>query len=352
MVQRRLLRDTYRGDLPRRRSSSRISLRTLLAGLATLAIALNPPTVFSQQRAIPRIGVVWGGSDTTSKASADAFFAGLRDHGYEPGRNVIVDTRFADGQPSRYARLIEELLALRPDLLGGMSTGIAVEMKKRTSTIPIVTGTTSDPVASGLARSLSRPGGNVTGMAVQLHELSAKHLEVMLELLPGARRFGVLSDLRNEKAITERYEAIAVSTARSKGLIVNLYRTSNREDVEKLFRKLKPGEIDALLINPSPRLNAMRREIIEATVRLHVPSVGFTDVYAEDGGLVSYGPDFEDAVRRSAYFVHRILQGAKPAELPIEQPTRFQLVVNAKTAATLGIRIPRSILLRANRVIE
>lgn len=352
MAQLRFHLSTYRRDLPQQRRGFRMFLRRVAQALVTLAIVLSAPSVLAQERGTPRIGIVWGGTTTSSARFADAFVAGLRDHGYIPGRNIILDSRFADGVPARYPELIDEVLMLKPDLLFGAATGVAIAMKNRTSTIPIVTGTTSDPVASGLAQSLARPGGNVTGMAVRIHELSAKQIELMLEMFPSARRFGVLSDLRNEKAITKNYESIATRAVKSKGLSIALYRTSDQGDLETLFGKLKPGELDALLINPSPRLNSQRRRIIEVTMRLRLPSIGFTDVYAEDGGLISYGPDFEDLVRRSAYFVHRILRGAKPGELPIEQPTRYELVINAKAAAALGITIPRSILLRADRVIE
>jgi len=225
-------------------------------------------------------------------------------------------------------------------------------MKSRTTTIPIVTGATGDPVASGLAQSLARPGGNVTGMSVQLDELGVKHIEMMAEVLPRMRRVALLMDMSVVKPNRERYERLANTAAAAKGLSLQVHRIDSLEEIREAFGLLETQRADALLIAPSPRLNNFRREISQSAANIRLPSIGFGDEYAQDGGLMSYGPSLVESLRRTAYFVDRILKGAKPSDLPIEQPTKFLLVINRKTANALGIKIPNAILARADRVIE
>lgn len=321
--------------------------------LLALGAAHAPLAALAQQSGkVWRVGAVWAGSRTGPNPTEQAFLDGMREHGYELGRNLILDSRHSEGNVARYAPLVEELIALKPDVLLGTSTGVAIEMKRRTATIPIVTGTTSDPVGSGLAQSLARPGGNVTGMAVQIHELSAKHVELMAEALPRVRRVAVLTHLAGEKHLWERYEQIAQESAAKKGAMVEPHRVKNSEEVQQAFRALEKRPADALLVTPSPPINSLRRQVVEAAAKLRLPSIGFEDSWAADGGLMSYGPNFLAAHRRTAYFVDRIFKGAKPAELPIEQPTVFTFVVNAKVAKAFGLKIPAPILLRADKVIE
>jgi putative ABC transport system substrate-binding protein len=225
-------------------------------------------------------------------------------------------------------------------------------MKAKTTTIPIVLGYVGDPVGDGLVQSLARPGGNVTGNSLQLFELGAKQIELMTEALPRLRRVAVLTDLSQKKAARERYEQVASEGAAAKGLSLEVHRVDGAEAVRQAFRKLEAQRADALLINPSPPLNVLRPEICKRAANIRLPTVGFSDEWARDGALLSFGPSWVEAYRRAAYFVDRILKGAKPADLPIEQPTKFSLVVNARIAKTLGIKIPQSTLLRADRVIE
>ena len=328
----------------------RRSILTLLYALGTTAV----PAIVGAQPAkkLWRIGAVWAGTEATSKPFAGALLEGMRDRGYEIGRDLIVDMRYADGNPSRYGELVENVIALRPDILMGASTGIAVEMKRRTATIPIVTATTSDPVISGLVQSLARPGGNVTGMSTQIHELGAKHVELMLELQPRIRSVAILSDLANEGPLNDRYEQTATAVVATHGMSVDLHRIDDHDNLQAFFRKLPAQRVDALLINPSPRLNRLRREIARHAEELRLPSISFTGDYPRDGGLMSYGPSFIEASRRAAYFIDRILNGVKPGELPVERPTVFLLTINLKTARALGLSVPATLLDRANEVIE
>ena len=192
----------------------------------------------------------------------------------------------------------------------------------------------------------------MTGVSLQLHELSAKHIEIMAELLPRLRNATLLIDLAQPKPLSEQYERIARAAAAAKGVSQEVLRVGSPEEVNGAFAQSEAKKVDALLLNPSPRFNTFRGDIIKSAAKARLPTVGWEDSYPLDGGLVSYGPSFLEAYRRVAYFVDRIFKGAKPQDLPIEQPTKFDLVINARTAKTLGIVIPRSILVRADRVIE
>ena len=299
-----------------------------------------------------RVGSVSVGTRAGNSRYGEAFLVGMKEHGYPAGRDLIVDWRYAEGNPARYPALVDEVLALKPDALLGTSASIALAMKGKTSAVPIVMCTVSDAVGSGLAQSLARPGGNVTGISLQLHELSAKHIEIMAELLPRLRHAALLIDLAQPKPLSEQYERVARTAATTKDVSLEVLRVGSPEEVNGAFALLRAKKVDALLLNPSPRFNTLRGEIIKSAAKARLPTVGWEESYPLDGGLVSYGPSFPEAYRRVAYFVDRIFKGAKPQDLPIEQPTKFSLVINARTAKALGIKIPGSVLVRAERVIE
>ena len=248
-----------------RRQTLQVLLGLALGGAALTAVCQQRPRTW-------RIGGGWGG---TGGAQEPSFLAGLKDHGYEVGRNIVVDTRYAKGDPARYAALVDEVMALRPDILMGTNTQIALEMKRRTRSIPIVLGTPGDAVGSGLVQSLARPGGNITGMSIQIHELSAKHLQLVSEVLPHMRRVAVLSDQTNEKSITEQYERIARKTADAMGLSLSVHRVEGGQDVDHVLREVQSRQPDALLINPSPRFYVLRKEIIRGAAAMRLPVIGF-----------------------------------------------------------------------------
>jgi len=327
--------------------------RETIVALLAVGAGGAPLASFAQQpKRRWRVGTVGGGDEIAAKRLHDSFLAGMAEHGYQLGQNLTLEVRYAGGAPTRYLALAEELIALKPDALLGSNAGVAIAMKNRTATIPIVMCTVSDAVGTGLAQSLARPGGNVTGLSLQLHELGAKHIEVMAELLPQARTVALLTDATQPWSLSEAYERLAMAAAAPKKITVNVYRVGRPDELRRTFRFLELDKADALLLNPSPRFNAMRNEIIQGASTVRVPSIGWEEVLAQSGGLASYGPSFLQAYRRVAYFVDRIFKGAKPADLPIEQPTKFELVINLKTAKALGVKIPQSTLLRADRVIE
>jgi putative tryptophan/tyrosine transport system substrate-binding protein len=329
-----------------------VNRRDALFAIAALGAVGWPSALVAQKSGKAwRVGIVWAGA-STGTASEQTFIASMKERGYEVGNNLIVDSRYAEGDPARFAALVEEVIGLKPDALLGTSTGVALEMKARTATIPIVTGTTGDPVGSGLVKSLARPGGNVTGIALLIHELGAKHLEMVADILPRARQVAVLTDLASEKSIREKYERLVGEAAKAKGLSMIPHRINSPEEVRKALQTLATRRADALLINPTPRLNVMRREICESAERIRLPVVGFSDEWAMDGALLSYGPSFVEAYRLAARYVDRIFKGDKPADLPVQQPTTFSLMVNARAAKLLGIALPPSILVRADRVID
>ena len=320
--------------------------------LFAIGTASVPFGSIAEQKKMSRVGVFWSRSGGNVRASEEAFLAGMKEHGYEIGRNLIVDVRYAEAGPAGYAALADELIALKPDVLLVSSTGNAIVAKSRTTSVPIVLGSVGDPVGVGLVRSLARPGGNVTGNSLQLFELGAKQLELMTEALPRVRRVAVLTNVLQVKSARDRYEQIAGKAAAAKGLSLAVHRIEGVGAIRQVFQDLEAQQTDALLINPSPALNTLRQEICRNAAKIRLPTVGFSDEWARDGALMSFGPSWAEAYRRAAYFVDRILRGTKPADLPLEQPTKFDLVINARTAKALGVKIPGSILLRADRVIE
>jgi putative ABC transport system substrate-binding protein len=330
--------------------------RDVVVALAALGAAGLPSGACAQARNKHderwRVGAVSTGTRSIAKPYESAFLAGMNEYGYAVGRNLTVDWRFAEGNPSRFPALIDELLALKPDVLLGSNAGVAIAMRGRTTRIPIVLCTVSDAVGTGLAQSLARPGGNVTGLSMQLHELGAKHIELMAELLPRMRHLALLTDVSQPKALSEPFERIARGAAAARGFSLLVHRVNNLEEIRLAFRAMETQRADALLLDPSPRFNTLRREIAQGAQAIRLPSIAWAEEYVQDGGLLSYGPSFMEAYRRVAYFVDRVFKGAKPSDLPIEQPTKFSLVLNARAARALGITFPRAILVRAERLIE
>jgi len=327
--------------------------RDTLVMIGALSAAGWLPASFAQGSGkVWRVGAISAGSDVDATPLLDAFVAAMGEHGYRSGQNLILDVRYARGDPARYLPFAQELIALKPDVLLGTGAGVALAMKGRTATIPIVMCTVSDAVGTGLAQSLSRPGGNVTGLSMQLHELGAKHVEIMRELLPQTRSVALFTDATQPWALSESYERLAKTAAAAKKIAVNVHRVGGTDELRRIFRFLEVEKAEALLLNPSPRFYTLRAEIIQGASALRLPSFDWAEDLVQSGGLASYGPSFIQAYRRVAYFVDRIFKGAKPADLPIEQPTKFSLTLNRRTAAALGVKIPQSILLRADRVIE
>ena len=312
----------------------------------TLSLLAAPLAATAQQPAkVPRIGLIRPGSPPDP--NAEAFLQGLRDLGYVEGRTIAIEYRWAQGSPERIPDLTAELVRLKVDVI--VTSGqFALAAKQATSTIPIVMSVSADPVGSGLVASLARPGGNITGLTVMSPELSEKRMELLKEALPKLSRVAVLRDPGQPPTTLRRTEA----AARALGLRLQTLEVRDINDLEPALAAAKKGRAGALNILDSSFFAAHRARIVEAVARTRLPAMYYQREFVDLGGLMSYAPHFPDLFRRAATYVDKILKGAKPADLPVEQPTRFELIVNLKTAKALGLTIPPSILIRADQVIQ
>jgi len=318
---------------------------TLLGGAA----AAWPLAARAQRGTQPRAGLLWVASEGVVKSYEESMRAGFHDVGYIEGRNFILDVRYANGDVARLPALIDDLIALKPDVLLG-NNQVAALMKAKTATIPIVLNWSYDRVEIGLVQSLSHPGGNVTGMATMYEDLLTKHVELAGELVPGMSRIGFINDATDPSA--ERFDAIAEKAAHAKNAGLTSMPVRDRESVEAAFAKFGPDHPDVLIVGLSGGLFNLREPIFEGARKFHIPVIYSFEGFVKAGGLVSYAPSYHATFRRSITFVDKIFKGAKPADLPIEQPTKFELIVNLKTARALGLMIPETFLARADEVIE
>jgi putative ABC transport system substrate-binding protein len=299
-----------------------------------------------------RLGFLGAASAADYTVLLQAFRQGLRDLGYEEGKNISIEYRWAEGHNERLPELAAELVRLNPDVVVTHSLpGIRVA-QQATSTIPIVMGTSSDPVRLGLVKSLAKPGGNTTGVSSQLIELSAKRLELLKEAVPNLRQVAVLSNPTNVTAREAVKETEAA--ARKLGLRVRSFEVRKEPtELETELAAILRGRPDALIVIPDPLIvGAHNARIVEFAAKNRLPAMGGQSGFVSAGGLISYGGDFLEGWRLAARYVDRILKGAKPADLPVEQPTKFELVINLKTAKALGLTISQTLLLRADQVIE
>jgi len=310
-----------------------------------------PPRALAQTGRMQRVGLGFQVSKAVAKPVEEAFLAGLHDHGYAIGRNLAIDVRYADGDAGRLPAIADELIALKPDVLAGFES-MAQAMRAKTTTIPIVLTASSNPVGSGLAQSLGRPGGNITGISSQYEDLPPKIIEILREINPRLLRIGLMVDstFSGSKGI----EDSARTAARTVGATLISYRVANREEIEKAFAEMSKARPDALLLSGGGVLSNLFGMIIENCQRLRIPFpwVPGASNEAAAAALFLFGPNWVQGYRDAAKYVDRILRGAKPGDLPIEQPTRFEMVINLKTARALGLKIPQSVMLRADRVIE
>ena len=322
----------------------RAFLRTLAGGLLTAPLAVN-----AQPAKVPRVGLFGLGS-AESSPFFEALRQGLRERGWVEGQNIAFEDRTTVGHYSRLPDVAAELVRLRVDVIVTLGTTPALAARKATGTIPIVTTTGSDPVEMGLATSLARPGGNVTGLTSSGRELIGKRIELLKETLPGLSRIAVLWNPESRTQLGSLRNAEAA--ARSLGLHVQPVEVHRPEDLEKAFSSMAHKRPEALVLAPSNMFRAHRARIVELAARHRLPATFSDRGFVEAGGLMSYGPDDEAIFRQLANYVDRILKGAKPGDLPIEQPTKFELVINMKTAKALGLTIPPSLLARADEVIQ
>ena len=320
------------------------------------AAAAWPLSVNAQPSAkIPRIGLMVTGSlqSPEARVQLDAFRQGLRQLGFTEGRNIAIEYRGADGRIERFPNLAAELVRLEVDLIFAANTRAALAARQATSTIPIVSAVMGDPVEDGLVASLAQPGGNVTGLTFLAPELTAKRMQLLKDALPNVSRVAALwhPGAYGERTMDDMLKATEAA-ARTLGVHLQLIEVRAAEELGRAFSTMMKERAEALFLFPSPMLFLARRRIVELAATHRLPSVSQAREFVEVGGLIAYGANINDLFRRSAVYVDKILKGAKPADLPIEQPTRFELVVNLKTAKTLGIDLPLGLMIRADEMIE
>jgi putative ABC transport system substrate-binding protein len=314
---------------------------------AGAAVAAWPLTGHAQQAKVYRLGIL---TNTRGSGPSEGLLRGLRDLGYREGQNLIIEWRYSEGEGERWPALAGELVGLKVDAIVVHTTPAALAAKQATSTIPIVITSAIDPVGTGLAASLARPGGNVTGVGLLIPEISGKALSLLKEAVPALTRVAVLWNAANP-ALAPVWREIE-PTARSAGLVLYSQQVREPQDFTTAFAAITQQRPEGLLVLLDALVSQYLRQVVEFTVREHLPAVSTVRGFAETGGLMSYGPSPRDVYRKAAGYVDRVLKGAKPADLPFEQPTEFELVINLKTAQALDLTLPPLLLTRADEVIE
>ena len=334
------------------RSSYRMmDRRTFLSGISLTALSASLATEAQQQtEKVYRIGYLGNGSASAQAKRVESLRASLRDLGYVEGKNIVMEFRWAEGRLDRLPDLAAELVRLKLDVLVTAGTPGTLAAKQATKTIPIVMVGIGDAVATGVVASLARPGGNVTGSTDSVPELTAKLLELLKEIMPRTRRVAVLvnpDNIQKGGPTSKTMESAAAS------LKVELQKFEARgpNEFESAFSGMTKSRVDAVLVPSDVIFNDNVGAVADLAAKKRLPSAGIK-AFAEAGGLIGYGLNFPDMDRRAAYFVDKILKGAKPGDLPVQQPTKFELVINLKTAKALGLTIPQSLLIRADEVIQ
>jgi putative tryptophan/tyrosine transport system substrate-binding protein len=318
----------------------------LLGGAITAARTLR-----AQQKAMPVIGFLGSASPGPNAPYAAAFRQGLGEIGYVEGQNVAIEYRWAEGQYDRLPALAADLVGRKVDVIvtqGGIPSAQAA--KSATSTIPIVFGGVGDPFGAGLVASFARPGGNLTGFSILSTELTPKRLELLSELVPQARVIALLVNPNN--SLTERVIRDVQEAARAKGVQLPVLKAGSESEIETAFASLVQGQASALVVSPDPFFSGRRNQLVALATHYAVPAVYEFREFAAAGGLISYGTSLMAVYRQVGIYAGRVLNGEKPADLPVQQPTTFELVVNLKAAKALGLTVPPSILSRADEVIE
>ena len=316
---------------------------------SVLAVALADA---QQPKKVPRIGLLSAGRPGPS---VEAFRQGLRDLGYVEGKNITIEDRYAESKFERLSDLASDLVSLKVDVIFAVSTAAALATKNATKTIPIVFTNVADPIGSGLVASLAHPGGNITGLTIVSAELSAKRLELLKEVVPGVTRVAVLwhpgahSERTNRDMLKQTEDA-----ARALRVQLQLLEARNPDELDSAFSAMIRERAGAILVLTSPMFNTMpeRKRIADLAAKSRLPTSHYAREFADAGGLMSYGANLADLSRRAATYVDKILKGTKPADLPVEQPIKFELIINLKAAKQIGLTIPPNVLARADKVIK
>jgi putative tryptophan/tyrosine transport system substrate-binding protein len=316
-----------------------------------LSLLTAPLTSTAQQAAkVPRLGLLIPGSSSAFAPRIEAFRHGLRDLGYVEGRNITIEYRFAEGQDDRLPELVAELIRLQVDIMVTDGEPAILAAQHATTTIPIVMAVSSDPVGIGYVASLARPGGNITGLSFMLTEVSGKRLELLQEAVPKLSHVAVLWNPAVPSSTLGFKET--QTAAHALGLPLQSLEVRGPDEFDQAFAAMTREHADALVVLSNPLFFGHRRQLAELAVKHRLPAIFLFREYVEAGGLMAYGANLNAMYRRAAYYVDRILKGTKPADLPVEQPMKFELVINLKTAQTLGITIPATLLFQADEVIR
>jgi len=326
-----------------------VDRRAFIAG--TLALLAAPLAAEAQQtRKVYRIGALDTTSMASNTANIDAFRQGLRELGYVEGENFMIDYRSAEGRPERFPDLATELVRLNVDVIVTRGTPAALAAKQATRSVPIVMASSGDPVATGIVGSLAHPGGNVTGLSAIATDVQEKQLQLIEEMVPQLARIAFLFNMSNPVLQAQWKEAEAA--ARSMGLQPQLLNVRTAGDLGAAFDTAKRQGTGAMVVGVDALTQANRGQIVRELARRRLPAISREREFVDAGGLMSYGVHYGDLYRRAAAYVVKILKGARPGDLPVEQPTRLELIINLKTAKALGLTIPQSVLARADEVIQ
>ncbi|HET8562869.1 MAG TPA: ABC transporter substrate-binding protein [Candidatus Binatia bacterium] len=320
-----------------------LAILVLLVGCVGMAEAQQPGKV-------PRIGFLAALTPSAISDRLEAFRQGLRDLGYVEGKNIVIEWRYAEGRADRLSELAAELVRLKVDIIVTTSSTVTRAAKEATVTIPIVMANDADPVGSGFVASLARPGGNITGLSTLQTEISGKRLELLKETVPKLSRvavFGTSTAPGHAQSLRETELA-----ARAFGVKLHYLDILDPKDIETAFQGASKGRADAVLLLNSPLLYSQRTQLVDLAVKNRLPAIYAQTEYTEAGGLMYYGANTPDLYRRAATYVDKILKGANPADLPVERPTKFELVINLKAAKQIGVTIPPNVLARADKVIK
>jgi putative ABC transport system substrate-binding protein len=318
--------------------------------LCAMLFALCPSAEAQQPKKVPRIGYLAVSSESSHAPRVAALRQGLREFGYIENQNIVIEFRYAEGNTERLSQLAAELVGIKVDAIVTTGTEGALAGKQATSTIPIVMTTGDNPVAMGIISSLPRPGGNVTGLTTDAGELSGKRLEVLKEAVPNLARVGILWYPRDPGAAANFKETLAAAHALK--IQAQSLEVGSEKEFDTAFNAATEAKLQAITVLSSGPVNTHRMRIIDFATKRRLPSMFTVSTHVEAGGLMFYGANTPDQYRRAAFYLDKILKGAKPADLPVEQPKKFDLVINLKTAKQIGLTIPPNVLARADRVIK
>jgi putative ABC transport system substrate-binding protein len=327
--------------------------RVIELALGAFFLVLSVPVEAQQPGKVHRIGYVSGtGNPSDPGANVEAFRQGLRDLGYFEGKNILIEYRYIEGKSDRVPSFVAELVQLKVDVLVSPTSSAIRAAKQATKTIPIVMVTTLDPVAAGLVDSLARPGGNVTGLTRLTRDLSGKRLELLKEAIPGVSRVGILWSTPDAPGPTTGFQVYEAAGRAVKIPLQSLEVRGPNPDLDGAFRDAAKGRVSALVTTRSPLLVTYPKRIAELAIKNRLPSMHEGSDFVEAGGLMSYATNQAESYKRAATYVDKILKGAKPADLPVEQPMKFEFVINLKTAKQIGLTVPPNVLVRADKVIR